>query len=166
MKIVVNNTGVFPTLGEVLPPRHKLGDLSVSDLLALLKRFPKDDPRRTKYKLLLFMKLYSGSVVASEMRYIVREWDEPVWISKDGRYTPVSAMETTHLVHAINKIIRKENWRKDWLPVLARQLVDRVGDSSLFMVITDIEQFKRALETEFNVVDTGLVKMLEHKSEG
>jgi len=159
MKIVVNNTGVFPTLGEVLPPRHKLGDLSVSDLLALLKRFPKDDPRRTKYKLLLFMKLYSGSVAASE-------WDEPVWISRDGRCTPVSAMETTHLVHAINKIIRKENWRKDWLPVLARQLVDRVGDSSLFMVITDIEQFKRALETEFNVVDTGLVKMLEHKSEG
>jgi hypothetical protein len=41
-----------------------------------------------------------------------------IWVCKDGRRIPVSALDDDHLQKCIDKIERSRGWRKQYLPRL------------------------------------------------
>ena len=40
---------------------------------------------------------------------------EVIWETRDGRRVPVSKMSDSHLANAINLILRKQTWRREYL---------------------------------------------------
>ena len=50
---------------------------------------------------------------------------DKIWVTKDGRQIPVRQMERSHILHAIARIERSKNWRKEYLERLKLELVIR-----------------------------------------
>jgi hypothetical protein len=47
---------------------------------------------------------------------------DKIWITKDGRMIPVRQMELSHVHAAIALILRRRNWRRDFLERLNLEL--------------------------------------------
>ena len=45
-----------------------------------------------------------------------------VWQCADGRWIPLNQMSERHIVNCINMILRRRNWRREWLEPLELEL--------------------------------------------
>jgi hypothetical protein len=44
------------------------------------------------------------------------------WLTARGELIPLNKMERSHILNCINLILRKNGWRRDWLPALYLEL--------------------------------------------
>lgn len=49
----------------------------------------------------------------------------PVWVTKDGKFMPISEMKSSHIAHSINLIDVKGTWRVKMLGALQFELAIR-----------------------------------------
>jgi len=153
MKVCVDKGGVFPRMGKTSTnvAVSNWRDWPTEKLVEEIRTVEMTSTNRAAWhfelKRELYRRLYKGiedvGGDGDELIHIVVNWEVPRWKSKDGRLTPIDKMELQHLMHSINKIIRQENWRKDWLPVLAQELDRRLNEqhpeADIFTRLEEVE---------------------------
>lgn len=151
MTIFVDGSGMFPRVGEKKEdgirdiPRRMATSMIVEVIGQAQGKLSADLKKE------LFRRLYPS--MSKDIHQLCQIWDEPRWMSNDLRDIPVSQMETQHLIHSLNKIARKDNWRTDWIPVLGKELDKRLK-----------KHFKYEGMTIWQVLEVGLKDMerMEH----